>query len=203
VAYGFICGLGAVALGVFFFLSPFSILIQAALGIAIGLNLYFMLVVWSFHKSPEAGYNRLQSTTDLYDTENCNIKRMPLENPIHLTAYLMSGIVSGAVQSILNALLLIGVFQKKRIFVTVWLVAHVVICGLGLLLFVNSFFQYATDRTLQVGLGISIGLHLYFLLVVWSFHKSPEAGYNTQRNAAYVDDNENYNIKRMSLENPI
>ena len=44
-----------------------------------GLNLYFLLVVRSYHQSLAAGHDRKQYAADLYDTENTNIKRMPLE----------------------------------------------------------------------------------------------------------------------------
>jgi hypothetical protein len=47
-----------------------------------GLHLYSLLVVWSFHKSPEAGYNKLHSDAVGFVNESCNIKRMPLEQPI-------------------------------------------------------------------------------------------------------------------------
>jgi hypothetical protein len=38
-----------------------------------------------------------------------------------------------------------------------WFVAYTVICGVGLVAFVISFFQYVIDPTLEVVLGISIG----------------------------------------------
>jgi hypothetical protein len=43
-----------------------------------GLNLYFLLVIRSYHHSLEAGYNRRQNAANVLVTENTNIKRMPL-----------------------------------------------------------------------------------------------------------------------------
>jgi hypothetical protein len=64
----------------------------------------------------------------------------------------------------------------------------------------NTLYQMAETYFLSCGILISLVLQLYFLLVVRSFHNSPEAGYNIQRNAAEEYDTENCNIKGMPLE---
>jgi len=47
-----------------------------------GLNLYFLLVVRSYRYSLEDEYNRRQNAANVYVSEQSNIKRMPLEEPI-------------------------------------------------------------------------------------------------------------------------
>jgi hypothetical protein len=44
-----------------------------------GMNLYFLLVVKSYHHSLAAGYDKRQNAANVYDKENTNIKPMPLE----------------------------------------------------------------------------------------------------------------------------
>jgi hypothetical protein len=43
------------------------------------LHIFFLQVVRGYHHSLEAGHHRQQNAVVVYDTENTNIKRMPLE----------------------------------------------------------------------------------------------------------------------------
>jgi len=126
-----------------------------------------------------------------------------VRNDRELRVALISGIIGGTVQLILNILLLVGVNKEKRNFVIIWLMAYVVIFGLSLLALVISFFQFPTNPFYQVAALINIGLNLYFLLVVRSYRYSLEDEYNRRQNAANVYVSEQSNIKRMPLEEPI
>jgi len=116
---------------------------------------------------------------------------------------LISGIIGGTIQMILNILLLVGVNKEKINLVIIWIMAYVVIFGLILMALVISFFQFPTSPFFQVVAVINIGLTLYFLLVVRSYHHSLADGYNKRENAANVYVSEQSNIKRMPLEQPI
>jgi len=102
-------------------------------------------------------------------------------------------------QTILNILLLVGVNKEKKTLVSVWLAAYVAIFVLSVLSLLLSFFQIFPNPYYQVGAVIGIGLILYFLLVVRSYHHSLLDGHNRQQNAADVYDTQNSNIKRMPL----
>jgi flagellar basal body-associated protein FliL len=111
----------------------------------------------------------------------------------------VSGIVGGILLTILNTLLLVGVHKEKKSLVSIWLVAYVVVFVLNVLLLVFSFFQFYANPYSQVGVVISIGLIMYFLLVVRSYHQSLADGHSRQQNAANVYHTENSNIKRIPL----
>jgi len=112
---------------------------------------------------------------------------------------LISGIVVGIIQTILNTLLLVGIQKEKKAFVNVWLSAYVVIFMLTVLSLVFSFFQFIYNPYYQVAAVINIGLLLYFLLVIRSYLHSLAGGCNPQQNAGYVYDTHSSNIKRMPL----
>jgi CDP-diglyceride synthetase len=110
-----------------------------------------------------------------------------------------SGIVGGIVLTILNTLLLVGIHKEKKHLVRIWLWAYFVFIVLSVLSLCFNFFQFFANPYRQVGAVISIGLTLYFLLVVRSYHQSLADGRSRQHNAANVYHTENSNIKRMPL----
>lgn len=124
---------------------------------------------------------------------------LPFNNGREMSTILIYGIVGGIMQIILNSLLLVGVNKENKPLVSIWLGSYAVICGLGILSLVFSFYQYHINPNYQVGVLISIGLTMYFLLVVRSYLYSLADGHNRQQNSADVYNIENSNIKRMPL----
>lgn len=141
-------------------------------------------------------------STDVPDGDHTYVgyDMLRVRNDPELKVALISGIVGGTVQSILNAVLLIGAYKEKKNVLIIWLVANTVIFGLSVLSFLISFFQFPVNPLFQVAAAFSIGLNLYFLLVVWSYHQSLAAGHDRKQYDANLYVTDNTVIKRMPLE---
>ncbi|XP_069679839.1 uncharacterized protein [Periplaneta americana] len=127
---------------------------------------------------------------ELSHRQDFNVTReedIPAQEITNEKEMLISAIVVGAVQTIVNVLLLVGVKKEERRLVLVWLVSYVILFALSLLGLLTSFFQIPTNPSYQIATVINIGLYMYFLLVVRSYHRSLSAGVIHQNMTMVVD----------------
>jgi positive regulator of sigma E activity len=141
----------------------------------------------------------MDSDVDQHSRDIWGFKMLHFRNDRDLGEDFVFSIVLGIMLVIVNTLLIVGVHKEKKILVSAWLVAYVFFFALSVLSLCYSFFQYIVNPYDQVGAVMSIGLILYFLLVVRSYRHNLADGHNRQQNAANVYYTENSNIKRMPL----
>ncbi|KAJ9581226.1 hypothetical protein L9F63_023593 [Diploptera punctata] len=109
---------------------------------------------------------------------------------------LVTTVIGGLIQVILNIVLLVGVKKESTCLVLVWLVSNIVLLVISFLMLIMSFFQSPTLPQYQVATVLTIALMLYFLLVVKSFYHTIQSTNMKEVNMAYDIENENKKRKK-------